>query len=32
LNQAKCVEEAGVKPIEKAINQLVVEDQVNLGL
>jgi hypothetical protein len=32
LNQAKRVEESSVEPIEGAINQLVVEDQANLGV
>jgi hypothetical protein len=32
LNQVKPMEEIGVEPIEIAINQLVAEDQANLGL
>ncbi len=32
LNQVELVEERGVKPIEGAINQLVIEDRVNLRL
>jgi hypothetical protein len=32
LNQVELVEEAGAELVERAINQLVVKDQVNLGL
>jgi hypothetical protein len=32
LNQVEPMEETNVKPVERAINQLVVEDQANLGL
>jgi len=32
LNQAKPMEEVGVEHVERAINQLVAEDQANLGL
>jgi hypothetical protein len=32
LNQVEPMEEVGVEPIEGTINQLVIEDQANLGL
>jgi hypothetical protein len=32
LSQAKLVEEVGVKPVEKIINELVIEGQSNLRL
>jgi hypothetical protein len=32
LSQVELMEEIGIKPIKRAINQLIVENQVNLGL